>query len=39
MKDEIKLFSEMKAHEVLSCISDNIWLKKSRLFGWKFWKV
>jgi len=39
MKDEIKLFSEMKANELLSHISDNIWLKKSCLFGSNFWKV
>ena len=27
MKDEIKLFSELKANESLSYISDKIWLK------------
>jgi len=27
MKDEIKLFSEPKANESLSYISDKIWLK------------
>jgi len=27
MKDEIKLFSELKANEFLSYISDTIWLK------------
>jgi len=38
MKDEMKLFSELKANE-LSYISDKIWLKKSCIFGWNFWKV
>jgi len=32
MKDEMKLFSELKANE-LSYISDKIWLKKSCIFG------
>jgi len=27
MKDEIKLFSELKANELLSYISDKIWLE------------
>jgi len=27
MNDEIKLFSELKANELLSYISDKIWLK------------
>ena len=27
MKDEIKLFWELKANELLSYISDKIWLK------------
>jgi len=27
MKDEIKLFSELKPNELLSYISDKIWLK------------
>jgi len=28
----------MKANELLLYISDKIWLNKSCLFGWKFWK-
>jgi len=27
MEDEIKLFSELKANEFLSCISDEIWVE------------
>jgi len=27
MKDEVKLFSELKANELLSYIGDKIWLK------------
>ena len=34
LKVEIKLFSELKANELSSYISDKIWLKKSCLFGW-----
>jgi len=33
MKDEIMLFSELKANELLSYISGKIWLKTSCLFG------
>jgi len=37
MKDEIKLFTEMKANELLSYISDNLWLKSlvylAEIFG------
>jgi len=33
MKDEIKLFSELKANELLFSISYKIGWKRSRLFG------